>query len=215
MSALTDDMARLCGEIRDLHSDHAVFLQGLKGTVTGIQSEVSHMTKEFQQGREETAKQTKHDLTAFTADVRNGVSELKSEVSRMQESFRSSFNDLAHTGRSQRGAFVNDLRKNVGRLRNDLLSDVTAIRRMWSGLAPVQHAAKEKHAEEQPQEDLPDDLTRISGIGPAIQIRLNQAGIYTYAELAQCTPDQLRRALGKFAQLEDTYDWRGEAEKLS
>jgi hypothetical protein len=215
MSVLTDDMSRLCGEIRDLHSDHAAFLNGLKDTVAGIKSEVSQMKEGFQQEREEMAQKTRHDLTAFTADVRSFVSELKSDASRMQEGFRSSFNDMARTGRSQRGEFVDELRKQVGLLRNDLLSDLTAIRRMWSGLSPIQPTAKEKRSEEQSQDDTPEDLTKISGIGPGIQMRLNQAGIYTYAQLARSTHEQLRRALGKFAQLDDTYDWRGEARKLS
>jgi hypothetical protein len=215
MSGLTYDMSRLCGEIRDLHSEHATFLNELKGTFAGIKSEVSQMKKGFRQSRKEMAQKTKHDLTAFTADVRSFVSDLKSDASRMQEGFRSSFNDMARTGRSERGKFVADLRKSVGRLREGLLSELTAIRRMWSSPTPIQPAAKEKSSEEQSQEISPDDLTKISGIGPGIQIRLNQAGIYTYAQLARSTYEELRRALGKFAQLADTYDWIGQARNLS
>lgn len=214
MSSLPDDMSRLCGEIRDLHTDHAVFLNDLKDTVAGIQSEVSQMKKGFRQEREEVAEKTRHDLTACTADVRSFVSDLRSDASRMQEGFRSSFNDMARTGRSERGKFVDELRKSVGRLRGELLSDLTAIRRMWSGLTPIQPSAKERSSEEQSQEITPDDLTKIHGVGSGIQTRLNQAGIYTYAQLARSTHEQLRKALGNFAQLDDTYDWRGEARKL-
>jgi len=288
MSSLPDDMSRLCGEIRDLHTDHAVFLNDLKDTVAGIQSEVSQMKKGFRQEREEVAEKTRHDLTACTADVRSFVSDLRSDASRMQEGFRSSFNDMARTGRSERGAFVADLRSDisrmknaffqsrtemaertmrdlkasteevrnfvsdlrsdasrmqdgfrssfnamartgrsergafvadlrnsVGRLRGELLSDLGAVRKMWSGSAPVQPVAKEEAAEEQSQETGPDDLTKIPGIGSGIQMRLNQAGISTYAQLARSTHEQLRSALGKFAQLDDAYDWRGEARNLS
>jgi hypothetical protein len=215
MSSLPDDMSRLYGEIRDLHTDHAVFLNDLKGTVAGIQSEVSQMKKGFRQERDEVAEKTRHDLTACTADVRSFVSDLRSDASRMQEGFRSSFNDMARTGRSERGKFVDELRKSVGRLRGELLSDLTAIRRMWSGLTPIQPSAKERSSEEQSQEIAPEDLTKIPGIGPGIQTRLNQAGIYTYAQLARSTHEQLRKALGKFAQLVDTYDWIGEARNIS
>jgi hypothetical protein len=215
MSGLTDDMSRLCGEIHDLHIDHAAFLNDLKGTVAGIKSEVSQMKKGFRQSREEMAEKTRHDLTAFTADMRSSVSDLKSDASRMQEGFRSSFNDMARTGRSERGKFAAELRKSVGRLREELVSDLTAIRRMWSGLTTIQPAAKEKSSEEKSQEISPEDLTKISGIGPGIQMRLNQAGIYTYAQLARTTHEQLRKALGKFARLVDTYDWIGEARNLS
>jgi hypothetical protein len=215
MSGLTDDMGRLCGDIRDLHSEHAAFLNDLKGTVAEIKSEVSQTKKNFRQAREDMAEKTRHDRTAFTADVRSFVSDLKSDASRMQEGFRSSLNAVARTGRSERGKFVDELRKSVDRLRGELLSDLTAIRRMWSGLTHIQPAATEKSSEGQSQEISPDELTKIPGIGPGIQIRLNQAGIYTYAQLARSTHEQLRSALGKFARLVDTYDWIGEARNLS
>ena len=215
MSHLTDDMSRLCGEIRDLHSGHAVFLNDLKGTVVGIKSEVSQMKKDFRQGREEMAEKTKQDLASFTADVKSFVSDLKSDASRMQEGFRNSFNDMVRTGRSERGKFVADLRKSVGRLREEIISNLTAIRRTWSGLTSIRPAVKEKSFEEQSQEITPDDLTKIPGIGPAMQMRLNRAGIYTYAQLAQSSHEQIRGALGKFAQLADTYDWIGKAWNLS
>lgn len=214
MSSLPDDMSRLCGEIRDLHSGHAGFLNELKASVAGIKSEVSQMNYGFRQSREEIAEKTRHDLMACTADVRNFVSDLKSDASRIQDGFRSSFNAMARTGRSERGAFVADLRNSVGRLRGELLSDLGAVLKMWSGSAPVQPVAKEEAAKEQSQEMGPDDLTKIPGIGSGIQMRLNQAGISTYAQLARSTHKQLRSALGKFAQLDDAYDWRGEARKF-
>jgi predicted flap endonuclease-1-like 5' DNA nuclease len=37
-----------------------------------------------------------------------------------------------------------------------------------------------------------DDLQHITGIGPIYAERLNDAGIYTYAQLAQLTPEQLQ-----------------------
>ena len=41
-----------------------------------------------------------------------------------------------------------------------------------------------------------DDLKRIKGVGPAIEKRLNNAGIYTFAEIAQLTPEELQERLG-------------------
>jgi uncharacterized protein YukE len=287
MTGLPDDMGRLCGEIRDLHSGNAAFLNDLKAAVSGIKSEVSQMENGFRQSREEVAEKTRRDLKASTEDVRNFVSDLKSEASRLQDDFRSSFNTMARTGRSERGAFVADLRSDmsrmrnaflhsrkemgeqtrrdlkasteevrnfvsdlkseasrlqddfrssfntmartgrsergafvadlrnsVGRLREEVISDLSAVRRMWSNPSPVQPVKKKQAEEEKSQEMSPDDLTKIPGIGSGIAMRLNQAGISTYAQLARSTHDQLRVALGKFAQLDDTYDWRGEARKF-
>jgi predicted flap endonuclease-1-like 5' DNA nuclease len=46
----------------------------------------------------------------------------------------------------------------------------------------------------------PDDLTVIKGIGPVISKRLNDAGIYTYEQLASLTLDEFEEALGDLLQ---------------
>ena len=46
----------------------------------------------------------------------------------------------------------------------------------------------------------PDNLTAIKGIGPVISKRLNQAGIYTYEQLAELTLDEFEEALGDLLQ---------------
>ena len=42
----------------------------------------------------------------------------------------------------------------------------------------------------------PDDLKVIKGIGRVIERKLNDAGIYTFEQLGNLTPAQLRRMLG-------------------
>jgi predicted flap endonuclease-1-like 5' DNA nuclease len=42
---------------------------------------------------------------------------------------------------------------------------------------------------------VPDDLTQIKGIGPAMQNRLRSLGITTFADLAAADPDQLMSKL--------------------
>ena|SRR5687767_5652303 len=41
-----------------------------------------------------------------------------------------------------------------------------------------------------------DDLKVINGIGPALEKRLNDTGIYTFADLAELTPEELEARLG-------------------
>jgi predicted flap endonuclease-1-like 5' DNA nuclease len=43
---------------------------------------------------------------------------------------------------------------------------------------------------------IPDDLEVIDGIGPVIARKLNDAGFYTFEQLAELTPDSLRNILG-------------------
>ena len=42
----------------------------------------------------------------------------------------------------------------------------------------------------------PDDLKIINGIGTVIERKLNEAGIYTFEQLGNLTPTDLRRILG-------------------
>ena len=42
-----------------------------------------------------------------------------------------------------------------------------------------------------------DNLQAIRGVGPVIQKRLNEAGIYTFEEMAALTPDELQDILGE------------------
>jgi len=41
-----------------------------------------------------------------------------------------------------------------------------------------------------------DDLKLLKGVGPAIEKRLNNAGIYTFADIVQLTPAELQEMLG-------------------
>ena len=56
----------------------------------------------------------------------------------------------------------------------------------------------------------PDDLKKIEGIGPKIAEILNQAGIHTYLNLADCSPDQLKdilSAAGNRFKMHDPTTW--------
>ncbi len=46
----------------------------------------------------------------------------------------------------------------------------------------------------------PDDLKVIKGIGVVIERKLNEAGLFTFRQLATLSPDDLRGILGKSIQ---------------
>ena len=46
---------------------------------------------------------------------------------------------------------------------------------------------------------IPDDLTRIVGVGPKLQTILNDAGIFSLAQIARLTPDEITTLDGKFS----------------
>ncbi len=67
------------------------------------------------------------------------------------------------------------------------------------------------------QQDQPDqdNLQTINGIGPAYERRLNAAGVLTYQDLIQKTPDELREiAKVKSWQATDPEQWIEEAKML-
>jgi len=66
------------------------------------------------------------------------------------------------------------------------------------------------------QETLPvhDDLTKIEGIGPAISNHLNDAGVYSFAQLAQLNPQQISdilSAAGMASAMFDPATWPEQA----
>ena len=66
------------------------------------------------------------------------------------------------------------------------------------------------------EEVIPDNLKIIKGIGPVIERKLNEAGIYTFGQLGNLTVDDLRNILGKTIQrLADEDDLLKQARKLA
>jgi predicted flap endonuclease-1-like 5' DNA nuclease len=61
-----------------------------------------------------------------------------------------------------------------------------------------------------------DDLKAIKGVGPAIERKLNAAGVQTFAALAQLTKKDLENILGsQIKRLQDENDLLAQAKKLA
>jgi len=60
----------------------------------------------------------------------------------------------------------------------------------------------------------PDDLTQISGIGPAFASRLNDGGITTFAQLAELSPQQVREIAHLSEHQGEPEVWIAQAEEL-
>ncbi|MEM6641965.1 MAG: hypothetical protein AAF616_03215 [Bacteroidota bacterium] len=62
-----------------------------------------------------------------------------------------------------------------------------------------------------------DDLTKIKGIGPFIEKKLNSLGIYTFEQIESFTPDTVEKvtdAIQFFPGRIDRDDWVGQAKRL-
>ncbi len=60
-----------------------------------------------------------------------------------------------------------------------------------------------------------DDLTKISGIGPTFAKRLKEAGITTYAALANLTPDQAKEITHAADWQADPQEWISQAQAFA
>ena len=98
---LTNDMARLCGEIAALRDNRADLMSGLAQTRAETQAAVSQMLGAFGEARSEMAHQTKAELGGFVVRVKEAVTELRQKVAQMQVEFR---DDLAGAHRAWCGA---------------------------------------------------------------------------------------------------------------
>jgi predicted flap endonuclease-1-like 5' DNA nuclease len=73
--------------------------------------------------------------------------------------------------------------------------------------APVAPVVEESVAPAPAREAPRDDLTLIHGIGQATQRRLNDAGIWTFAQLAAADEEQLRESIGQVGRIAKVDEW--------
>ncbi len=97
-------------------------------------------------------------------------------------------------------------------------SDGTIVEHATSG--PETHRPTAEEAPPEPAEDAAseaaeDDLTAIRGIGAATQMRLNAAGIKSYAQLADADPEDVRQALNKRQENTKVERWISQARELT
>jgi len=221
MGSLATDMTRLRGEIDGLHEIREAFLNDLKHDVAEMQSN-------FRNERADMAKRLIDDLVKF-------VSDLKADVAEMKGDFRNERADMAKRLIDDLRMFVSGLNKTVAGLRQEFATDIKEAHQAWFGASPAEHKAEvERKVKEEKQrikadaelketkeeskgakEVIPDDLTEINGIGPGRQKLLNGAGFYTFAQLANTTPEQLRPFIGESIRLEDMDMWIEQAKGLA
>ena len=64
-------------------------------------------------------------------------------------------------------------------------------------------------------EEKKDDLTRIKGIGPVIEERLNKAGIFTFRQVSRLTFEEIERYIGDAENLANEKSFIKQARKLA
>jgi predicted flap endonuclease-1-like 5' DNA nuclease len=105
-------------------------------------------------------------------------------------------------------------------IRNENASLNEYIRTLESQLQPKSLESKSvKQVASQPEPvqaaNTKDDLKMIRGIGPAIEKKLNNAGILTFEALAGLSVEELEHILGNAKRLAQEGDFISQAQKLA
>lgn len=63
--------------------------------------------------------------------------------------------------------------------------------------------------------DKKDELTKIKGIGPIIEDRLNKAGVFTFKQVSKLSHEEIERYIGNADNLSDEQAFIKQAKKLA
>lgn len=204
-------------------SDRQAFVEDLNSRVQELRASLLHH-------RSVATEQSRRELQEF-------LSELQSDVRELRGGSREARQEMAQTSASKRAAFMSEIVESTTTLRDQVASDLKTARTAFFGPAPVElkveegrKRAERRHGRGQRKRTgrkqtqtkratrRSDDLTAVSGIGPKMQQRLNEeAGIYTYAQLAAAEPENLCETFQgvRTATIRNVKRWAAEARKLA
>lgn len=134
---------------------------------------------------------TEHDLVEALAAARQRVEELERDA------------------RRDRRAWYRE--------RTELQAGANALRDRVASLEAARPEGPPRNLLSEPRDGLPDDLTRIRGVGPVTQKLLNEAGLYHYDQLAGLDDedlDWLATTYGVSAERIVREAWRAQAARL-
>jgi len=233
---LKEDVAHMKAGFLRGHMDMADTLKDhLHTYISELKNDVAELLSGYRKQRKEVSKETKEKLIATIFNIKESVADLADDVSETISGFKQNHAEMARKGNAERKAFLSDLTQDVmalqdeiDQLRKAFAEDISGAHKAWVGLSPAElkaqagrrtrEEAKRKKTEvrDEPSPDItPDDLTTIQGIGAGMQGRLNGAGIFTFAQLANSEPKELRRILGDVGRMAGVEKWIEQAKRLA
>ncbi len=198
-------------------------LGGLQKERTDLRDQLQLLEKENQSARKHVAEwqqevsllaQVKKVTEPLLLEAKNQVSTLEQEL----KQYRHRYDNLKQE--------TDEMRITAEKLKNELAEERARELNLQSELE------KKKSLENQSEIKIPDpkrsrftpsswqtknDLTQISGIGPVIQRRLNELGIYSFKQISELTPemiDQITRSIKFFPDRIGRDNWIGQAAAL-
>jgi len=179
---------------------------------------------DYMYGLRDNVAKTRGDLADYVDGLRDNVTKMLESLDTAHQSMAAELGQIL-------GSLYAD-RSEARKILNDFATVMRERRAKKSGIpsskAGVAKAVKVRPAAARPpitvaeapvphviEAVMPDDLTTITGIGAGRQQRLNEMGIFTFAQLAGSRPQEILKALGASGRLANVEQWIEEARKLS
>ncbi len=142
-------------------------------------------------------------------EAQTKVNSLKEELEQYQRRYENLKNE------------TDEIRETTSRLKNELAEQKSEAEKLKAALQDNATTVKKEEAPDPhhsrftpSSRQAKNDLTLISGIGPVIQRKLNEIGIYTFQQLSELTPemvDKIARNIKFFPDRIGRDNWIGQA----
>ena len=225
---LADDRARLAEDGAALRDELQADVAARRSDVAGLLGDLNHDREAMAQEQHERLAgeraQLAEDGAALKDELQAGIQARRSDVAGM-------LGDLNHDRKAmaeeQHERLADDrarLAEDVAGTRSALQADLSEAHAAWASfnriitqLGKVQTKPKRNgHTETTPpRQHAGDDLTPIRGIGQNMQARLNDLGIFSFAQLAAAGADMVRDGLGEAGRVANVDAWIVEARQFT
>ena len=204
-------------------NDHAAKAKEQRETLDANEAARLEETRAATAVREKDVEQRKDGVAEMLTDFREEHAAKAGEQRETLDANEAARLEKARNAAGEREEFATDLKGNVSEMLTGFREENEAAHRAWHGdgaltvktKAKPMPEARVKPKAEPKEEEAPDDLTVIDGIGLATERRINAAGINTYAQFAEHTEETLTNLLGRLPRGADVEAWIEEAAELA
>ncbi len=215
-------LEELSMEKSELASEHTILKQRLEKketTICSLQQTIEDLNDQIvglktknrqlieQVEREEVAANLLAEMQSSHQASLRRLSELEQQIASLTQAYQQLQEQLLPTKDNE---LQPELLAKEPASQSDMSDEVAAARQK------IMEAVRQQLP--QPKNDEPDDLTLIRGIGPFIERKLNELGIFTFEQIAaldEALIDQLTTAIEFFPGRIKRDDWVGQAQRLS
>lgn len=204
----------LRGHLGSLQQEKTVLHEQLKLLEKENQSARRHVAEWQQEGT--LLSQVKKVTEPLIAEARHQVAVLEEELrvnQRRYDSLKKESDEIRQTAEELRNQLT------LERAREAALQEEAAKFGQKQHFEPEAQGPAKTHSRFTPSTwQTRDDLTKISGIGPKIQKKLNEMGIYSYKQIAAFTPAEIEKVASTLKVFKGRIgrdNWIGQAAALS